>query len=145
DEPGWFGSELNRLLGGAVAVAAAGNDSTARPYFPRALPAVVGVGGLATPPRALFSNFGSGVDGGAPAGAGLGTSFAALTKQPDGRSTRRFDGWARWSGTSFAAPKVAAAIAQELYLGGGSARHAWHRLVSSRRLRYADLGTVFNI
>ena len=62
--------------------------------------------------------------------------------------TRRYRGWARWSGTSFAAPKVAALIAQEMYLNGGpgqTARDAWDRLTSYRHYRYPDLGIVFNV
>ena len=63
---------------------------------------------------------------------------------PDGRS-KRFEGWARWSGTSFAAPKVAAVIAQEMYLHGGTAKDAWKRLTSHKHYRYPDLGIVFNV
>ena len=49
------------------------------------------------------------------------------------------------AGTSFAAPKVAALIAQEMYLHGGTATDAWKRLISHKHLRYPDLGIVFNV
>jgi hypothetical protein len=40
---------------------------------------------------------------------------------------------------------VAAAIAQEVYLSGGTAASAWHRLSDWKKFRYPDLGIVFNI
>ena len=145
DDPGLFGSELGRLLGDAVAVGSAGNDASSRPYFPAALPDVIGVGGLAADGRAWFSNHGPWVDACAPAVDVVSTFFNDFTEQLDGKALRHFDGWARWSGTSFAAPKVAALIAQELYLQGGTPREAWQRLTSHRQLRHGDLGTVFNV
>jgi hypothetical protein len=39
---------------------------------------------------------------------------------------------------------VAAAIAQEMYLAGGSAPEAWDRLSHWEKYRVADLGIVFN-
>jgi subtilisin family serine protease len=145
DDPGVFGTELRRLLGDAVAVGSAGNDASIRPYFPAALPDVIGVGGLAASDRAWFSNHGPWVDACAPAVDVVSTFFDDFTERLDGETPRHFDGWARWSGTSFAAPKVAALIAQEHYLHGGTPREAWQRLTSNRHFRYADLGTVFNV
>ena len=106
---------------------------------------MVGVGGLAANGRAWFSNFGSWVDACAPAVDVVSTFFNDFSEQLDGESLRHYDGWARWSGTSFAAPKVAALIAQERYLNGGTPREAWQRLTSHQRLRHPDLGTVFNV
>jgi hypothetical protein len=57
---------------------------------------------------------------------------------------REFRGWASWSGTSFAAPKVAGAVAQEMYVTQCAARDAYLRLADYRRFRYPDLGVVFN-
>lgn len=120
DNPGLFGRELTRLLGDSVGVAAAGNEQTSRPQFPAALPGVIGVGGLAASGRAWFTNFGSWVDACAPAVGVVSTFFEQFTETIDGQALRRYDGWARWSGTSFAAPKVAALIAQDML------RLRWH-------------------
>jgi subtilisin family serine protease len=145
DDATGLGRELKKLLGDAVAVGSAGNDASCRPYFPAALPDVIGVGGLATDGRAWFSNYGPWVDACAPAVDVVSTFFNDFTERLDAEALRHFDGWARWSGTSFAAPKVAALIAQERYLHGGTPREVWRRLTSHRHLRHADLGTVFNV
>jgi Subtilase family len=145
DDPGLLATWMPRLLGSAVGVAAAGNLQSCRPYFPAALPGVVGVGGLDRNGPAWFSNFGSWVDACAPAVNVVSTFFNDITESLDGRPRRRFREWARWSGTSFAAPKVAGAIAQEMYVSQVSAKDAWSRLTSTDRLRVPDLGVVFNI
>lgn len=145
DEPGIFGRELTRLLGATVGVAAAGNQNTCRPYFPAALPNVVGVGGLAADGRAWFSNYGGWVDACAPAVDVVSSFFSDFQEVLDGKDARHYEGWARWSGTSFSAPKVAALIAQEMYLNGGSAGEAWKRMISHKHFRYPDLGIVFNV
>jgi subtilisin family serine protease len=145
DEPGLFGDGIMTLLDGALGVAAAGNQSTCRPYFPAALPKVIGVGALASDGKAWFTNFGGWVDACAPGIDVLSTFFCDFTEQIDGQDYRRYEGFARWSGTSFAAPKVAAVVAQEMYLYGGTAMDAWKRLTSHRHFRYPDLGIVFNV
>jgi subtilisin family serine protease len=145
DDPGFFGDELLRVLGGAIGVAAAGNQGTSRPYFPAALPEVIGVGGLAADAKAWFTNFGGWVDACAPAVDVISTFFNDFQEVVAGSKTRHYQGWARWSGTSFAAPKVAALIAEEMYLYGGGAHDAWKRLTSYKHYRYADLGIVFNV
>ncbi|MBM7812509.1 S8 family peptidase [Saccharothrix algeriensis] len=98
---------------GAVVVAAAGNGATSRPVWPAALPGVVAVGA-----DAPFSNHGPWVDALAPA-VDVTSSHVRLTPSADaapGTETREY-GYARWSGTSFAAPRVAADIARLLHLG----------------------------
>jgi len=145
DEPGLFGTELMRLLGPALGVAAAGNQATCRPYFPAALPGVVGVGALAPDGKAWFTNYGGWVDACAPGVDVVSTFFEDFDEVIDGTTTRSYRGWARWSGTSFSAPKVAGAIAREMYLSGGTARDAWKRLSSFQRFRYPDLGVVVNV
>jgi hypothetical protein len=66
DRPPPMAGAIRRLLRTALVVAAAGNDGTARPYFPAALPGVLGVGALDAGGRAAFSNFGPWVDACAP-------------------------------------------------------------------------------
>ncbi|PRY43346.1 S8 family peptidase [Umezawaea tangerina] len=95
----------------AVVVAAAGNGATSRPSWPAALPDVLAVGA-----DAAFSNRGSWVDAVAP-GVDVVSSHVRL-----GPVTRDY-GYARWSGTSFAAPRVAARVA-ELVRQGRGAREA---------------------
>jgi subtilisin family serine protease len=145
DDPGLFGARLQSLVGDAVAVAAAGNMRTCRPYFPAALPGVIGVGGLDRAGPAWFTNFGCWVDACAPAVDSVSTFFADVTERFPGQPDRHFSGWARWSGTSFAAPRVAGAIAQEMYLSQVSANEAWQRLSSTASLRIPDLGVVVNV
>lgn len=104
-------AEIERFAG-SVLVAAAGNHSSSRPFWPAASPRVLGVaagdreGGLAE-----FSNSGDWVDACAP-GVDVVSSFVRL--RPGGE---RDYGFARWSGTSFAAPQVAAAVAAALREG----------------------------
>lgn len=145
DEGGFFETALMRTLDGIVGVAAAGNQGTCRPYFPAAIPGVISVGGLAADGKAWFTNFGGWVDACAPAVDVISTFFTDFTEFIDTKPTRHYEGWARWSGTSFSAPKVAAVIAQEMYLGQVSANEAWKRVTSHKHLRYPDLGIVFNV
>ena len=54
-----------------------------------------------------------------------------------------FDGWARWSGTSFSSPVVAGALAREMIVSGCTAREAVARVVDAPwLLRLPGLGTV---
>lgn len=134
-----------RLLSTSLVVASAGNDATSRPYYPAALPDVIAVGALDQAGRGAFSNFGSWVDACAPGVDIVSTFFCDFDdKRPGRHGVDRYRGWAAWSGTSFAAPQVAAFIAQEMYLQGGTAHEAWHRLTAGPRFRLPDLGHVFN-
>lgn len=144
DEPPPLADWITKYLGNTLVVAAAGNSGSTRPAFPAALPSVVAVGALDAVGRAPFSNYGPWVDACAPGVDVVSTFFTHFDEDIDG-FVRSYRGWARWSGTSFAAPKVAAAIAQDMYLHGGSARAAWARLSSWTKLRYPDMGIVFNL
>ena len=63
----------------------------------------------------------------------------------DGRCGNAYRGWATWSGTSFSGPKVAAVIAQEMYLQDITATESWRRLSPTSAFRLPDLGVVFNV
>ena len=136
---------VERLLGDSLVVASAGNDATSRPTYPAALPGVVAVGALDRAGRAAFSNFGPWVDAATPGVDVVSTFFDDVDDRDEqGELREQYRGWARWSGTSFAAPKVAGVIAQELYLHGGTAHEAWARIRSRAGFRIPDLGVLVN-
>src|ERR1700722_15473690 len=118
-----------------VVVAAAGNNQSPELFWPAALNGVVSVGALDTtqgaPQVADFSNYGTWVDVYAPGMTVYSTYLQANWMLPnDNPPPRPMDGWATWSGTSFAAPQVAAAIASTLRQSGGTARQAAHTVLS---------------
>ena len=81
---------IGRLPEHTLVVASAGNDGTARPYYPAALPGVVGVGALDQGGRAAFSNFGSWVDASAPGVDIVSTYFTDFDdRRPQGRPRQR--------------------------------------------------------
>jgi subtilisin family serine protease len=119
--------ELRRRNPKLVVVAPAGNEAQTAPVWPAAFQSVIAVAALdaAGQARAPFSNSGPWVDAGA-AGEDVASSFLTwhgLLEPPDHRHDNEtthatagvvkgdFDQWASWSGTSFAAPRVAGAIA----------------------------------
>lgn len=135
---------------GTVVVASAGNDATCRPTYPAALPGVVGVGALGPEGPAPFTNYGPWVRACAP-GVDLVSWFFSEFDGPDrpneaGANADLFQDWATWSGTSFAAPVVVAALARTMHACGVSAVEAVSRIVDAPGLfRLPDLGTVINL
>jgi subtilisin family serine protease len=96
-----------------VVVACAGNFGSDRPYWPAAMKRVVAVASLDAKgvDRAEFSNYGWWVDACA-IGQDVVSSFFSFDGPVGASATPEdFTGYATWSGTSFAAPRVAAAIA----------------------------------
>ncbi|HEX3792618.1 MAG TPA: S8/S53 family peptidase [Pseudonocardiaceae bacterium] len=107
-------------LGETMLVASAGNNATSRPFWPAALPEVVGVAATSADGRlADFSNFGDWVNASAP-GVEVRSSFVRLARDEHGiapDTATRVYGGASWSGTSFAAPRIAAHLAHLLRVG----------------------------
>ena len=98
----------------SVVVAAAGNNSSLRPMWPAALKRVIAVGALDKSGKlpAEFTNRGWWVDCCTPAVDVLSSfvEFGESGGADPARSPQNFKRWATWSGTSFAAPKVAGEI-----------------------------------
>lgn len=106
-----------RAMDPAVVVAAAGNHGRTRPFWPAAVPEVLAVAATGSDGKiASFSNTGDWVDAAAP-GVDVRSCFVRMAPGGD----REF-GHARWSGTSFAAPRVAAVIATALQADRDPAR-----------------------
>jgi hypothetical protein len=122
------GHALAQLDPGVAVVAAAGNHGSDEPFWPAAFKRVTSVGALDTTngqqALASFSNYGHWVDIYAP-GVGVRSTYLDATwKLPTDATGWPIYGWATWSGTSFAAPQVAAAIANHMTQAGGTAYQA---------------------
>ncbi len=107
---------LSALDPSRVVVAAAGNNGHRRPFWPAAFREVIAVAAYdsADGSPAPFSNYGPWVDVCAP-GVDLHSSYVDGRRGSD-PDDPDFAGWAAWSGTSFAAPLVAAEIARRAAL-----------------------------
>lgn len=114
-----------------VVVSAAGNDGVDKRFWPAATKTAIGVGAVdADGQRADFSNYGTWVDVWAE-GCDIESAFADGRYKPaDGSADRTFTGICQWSGTSFATPLVAAAIAARMSRDGLTARQARLRVLA---------------
>ena len=131
-------SDFRRRHDDITLVAAAGNDSTCRPFWPAAFPWAIGVGAFGGDEQnlAYFSNYGDWVNVYA-LGEGLVNAYATgvyTYNEPPKRPTQQvFRGMARWDGTSFASALVSGLIVAELTRGGGPARAAADRVLEAAR------------
>ncbi|MDH3260586.1 MAG: S8 family serine peptidase [Acidimicrobiia bacterium] len=132
---------------GTVVVASAGNDGTSLPMYPAVLPYVVAVGALdheGAP--APFTNYGPWVRActlGVEVVSTFFTNFNGSHPSQAGDDIDEFCGWAAWSGTSFAAPRVVAALAHHMRTTNTSAHEAVQQIIDAPNLeRKALLGTV---
>ncbi len=131
---------------GTVVVASAGNDGTCVPMFPACLPKVVSVGATDDDGKpAPFTNYGPWVRACAPGVDRTSIFFEGFNgagPPENNYDPDHFEGWARWSGTSFAAPVVVAALARAI-AAGDSPRDAVKSVIDGPNLtRRPMLGTV---
>ncbi len=126
-----------------VIVASAGNNSDCRIVWPGGFDEVIAVAALDGSFPAWYTNYGKWVNA-----CAQGSNVISNFYHADGvafRERNQFNGWASWSGTSFAAPLVAAALAQEVLSTGDSPRDAVDRIIEQPELyRLQGLGVVVN-
>jgi hypothetical protein len=125
-----------------VVVAAAGNNASARPFWPAAFKQVLAVGAVDQKDshwrKADFSNHGWWVDA-AARGVNLASTFSkgvtkvAQSDKPDPSDPSiTCEGWAAWDGTSFSSPITAAVLARTMSRNGlASAADAQAHLLST--------------
>ena len=128
--PVGLANALRQVPRTSVVVAAAGNAGRDVPFGPAALKQVWSVAAVDDEgDRACFSNFGHWVDC-AARGVDIWSTFPNWNGGAPGPGPGPFKGGAKWSGTSFAAPRLAGLIAREMTDGGGSAAEAVHRVLA---------------
>jgi hypothetical protein len=131
-------SEFRQRHDDITLVAAAGNDSTDRPFWPAAFPFpwAIGVGAFGGDEQNLawYSNYGDRVDV-YTLGEGLVNGYATgvyTYQEPPRRPAQQvFRGMAEWIGTSFTSALVSGLIVAEIARGGGTAREAAERVLEA--------------
>ena len=94
-----------------IVVAAAGNDRRTEPFFPAALRDVIGVGATDLQGnRAWFSNRGPWVDVWT-LGVAVSSSYIGPSLTEPGGGLTQLGATVKWTGTSFAAPRIAGLLA----------------------------------
>ena len=128
-------------------IAAAGNFGDSTPVWPAAFRRVVSVAALTADLQpSMFTSRGWWVDC-SVVGEGILSTFVAGDQSPDFTSdpeTFPEDAFARWSGTSFAAPQVAGAIARLMHEHGIGPRAAYVQLLATGE-PVPDFGQTFTI
>lgn len=119
-----------------LVIAAAGNDGTETPMWPAAFKNVVAVAALTADGRgAEWSSHGDWIDC-STVGEGIVSTFVNGTEATQGgSSTFGPDSWAMWTGTSFAAPQVAGAVARLVQANrdqGWTPRQAYAALIAGK-------------
>ena len=140
--------------GGMLIVASAGNEATTRPHYPAAFGSVLSVGALdgtvdsdlspwsspsKTAPVADFSNRGATVD---VYGLGVDLPTTHVTGYRFEYGGDIIEGKALVSGTSFAAPKIAAYLAELMSTSGDRVRAARDALIAAGRAPLPQCGTT---
>jgi thermitase len=128
EEPVAFRAALDLIGTSALLVAAAGNFGDERRVWPAAFPSVVAVAALDAQLQPTgWSSRGSWVEF-STVGEGLLSTYVTGTEDTNSApEVFPADAWGRWTGTSFAAPQIAAYVArrcQELGLDPPAARDA---------------------
>jgi hypothetical protein len=116
-------------------VAAAGNSGQSRRVWPAAFPAVKAVAALTQAGTAPWSSFGPWVDCSAVGEKVVstyvtGTQDAAIATNPVNFTTP----WARWTGTSFSAPRVVGLVAEIMRTKGLGPQVAFKNLIAGKIL-----------
>lgn len=141
-QPLLVGDRIAQLSGRTLVVAAAGNLESQRKFWPAAIGRVVSVGAVIEDDGywepAEYSNYGEWVNAVAPDGARRipggkpsegGQDSTYFANFPPGEETSRYNGWARWRGTSFTAPTVVGRIAKTMVDDNlMTAQEAWQRV-----------------
>jgi Subtilase family len=131
-------SDFHRRYDDITLVAAAGNDSTNRPFWPAAFDWAIGVGAFGGDEQnlAYFSNYGDWVNV-YSLGEGLVNAYATgvyTYHEPPKRPAQQvFRGMAQWAGTSFASALFSGLVVAEMARGGGPARDAARRVIDAAR------------